>query len=316
VSQRPENIAHLTRSLADLPRGKTTEQSLALEHSVSGSLDKNELKSSFAEAGRYDGKLADADVESKLETIDWTHDPLLLFTGRIISAKGIHGVIAALPLILAAKPDLRLVIVGHGPLREPMEALIHALSCGDKTLVRNIIAWGRWLEGLNEGAESTDDLVELTRFFETLSRNGQEDSYFETAKRVLQPHSVIFTGYLTHKELRFLFPCADAGVFPSIVREAGPLVFLEALASGCFPLGTYFGGMAASIDSVSRDLPSEVGETMQLRLDRTVEDLIIKVPRALELGSTHKSTLARIARERYDWTSVAKTLKGILNSEC
>ena len=49
---------------------------------------------------------------------------------------------------------------------------------------------------------------------------------------------MIFTGYLTHRELRYLFPCCDVAVFPSIVAEAGPLVFLEALASGVSPLGT------------------------------------------------------------------------------
>jgi hypothetical protein len=40
-----------------------------------------------------------------------------------------------------------------------------------------------------------------------------------------------------------------------------------------------------------------------------VDDLIRQVPRALEVGIIHKATLARIARERYDWTSVAETLR-------
>ena len=51
---------------------------------------------------------------------------------------------------------------------------------------------------------------------------------------------MIFTGYLTHRELRHLFPCCDAAVFPSLVKEAGPLVFLEALASGAL-LVNYMG---------------------------------------------------------------------------
>jgi glycosyltransferase involved in cell wall biosynthesis len=98
-------------------------------------------------------------------------------------------------------------------------------------------------------------------------------------------------------------------VFPSIVRESGPLVFLEALASGCFPLGTYFGGMAASIDSVSSALPAEVGDAMKLSLDNTAADLVSKVPHALDLGPSYKLALASIARERYDWMSVAKMLR-------
>ena len=314
VKERPGNIARLEHALIGVPRGKTAGQSLALRQSVSGALDKRELKSLIDDNARYDGKSPDADVEDKLRTVDWTRDPVLLFTGRIISPKGIQGVVAALPLILERQPELRLIIVGHGPLREPMEALIEGLKFGDRDLVRKIIAWGRWLEGSPEGEAAGEDLVEVTRFFDGLGRRGEEEHYFEAAQRLLQPHTVIFTGYLTHRELRFLFPCADVGVFPSMVREAGPLVFLEALASGCFPLGTYFGGMAASIDSVSEGLPPEVGTTMRLSLEDTVRDLIINVPRALDLGTTHKSSLARVARERYDWVSVAKTLREELSA--
>jgi glycosyltransferase involved in cell wall biosynthesis len=307
--ERLANIVQLESSLDGIPRGKTPVQSRDLRGAVSGDLSRSELEELFRDAGRYDGKSPDADVEEKLRTVDWNQDPVLLFTGRIISAKGIQSVIAALPLILEQKPQLRLIIVGHGPLREPMEALIEALRVGDVSLVRKIIAWGHSLEGSPEGAETREDLIELTRFFDDLEKRNEGEHYFECARRLLQPHTVIFTGYLTHKELRFLFPCADVGVFPSIVRESGPLVFLEALASGCFPLGTYFGGMAASIDSVSSALPAEVGDAMKLGLDNTAADLVSKVPHALDLGPSYKLALASIARERYDWMSVAKMLR-------
>jgi glycosyltransferase involved in cell wall biosynthesis len=307
--ERLANIVQLESSLDGIPRGKTPVQSRDLRGAVSGDLSRSELEELFRDAGRYDGKSPDADVEEKLRTVDWNQDPVLLFTGRIISAKGIQSVIAALPLILEQKPQLRLIIVGHGPLREPMEALIEALRVGDVSLVRKIIAWGHSLEGSPEGAETREDLIELTRFFDDLEKRNEGEHYFECARRLLQPHTVIFTGYLTHKELRFLFPCADVGVFPSIVRESGPLVFLEALASGCFPLGTYFGGMAASIDSVSSALPAEVGDAMKLSLDNTAADLVSKVPHALDLGPSYKLALASIARERYDWMSVAKMLR-------
>ncbi|MBA3343427.1 MAG: glycosyltransferase [Gemmatimonadaceae bacterium] len=309
---REHNIALLGISLAGAPRGKIAQQSL--RNVASGSLSRSELKSVFDDNARYDSKYPDANVEEKLHSVDWTRDPVLLFTGRIISPKGIQSVVAALPLILKTTPDLRLIIVGHGPLREPLEALITGLRTGDRALVRSIVAWGRWLEGSVEGEGFTDDLVEVTQFFDALAQRGEEERYFEAARRLLRPGTVIFTGYLTHRELRFLFPCCDVGIFPSVVREAGPLVFLEALASGCFPLGTYFGGMAASIDAVSQGLPDEVGTTMKLGLTNTVDDIVQKVPRALAVGTSYKDALARIARERYDWLSVARTLRQTLLS--
>jgi glycosyltransferase involved in cell wall biosynthesis len=105
-------------------------------------------------------------------------------------------------------------------------------------------------------------------------------------------------------------------VFPSVVKEAGPLVFLEALASGAFPMGTYFGGMKASIDEVARFLPPGAAEPMKLDPDpeRTVADLVRHFPVALEVGGLHKEALRQVARERFDWTSVTNTFRTELHS--
>jgi len=228
--KREQNIASLEATLANSPRAATGDES----------------------------KLPDADIEKKLRQINWRKDPVVLFTGRLIPAKGIQHVVEAMPRILEKVPDLHLIIVGHGPLRAPLEARIRELG--------------------------------------------------------IAPDKIIFTGYLTHRELHFLFPCCDVGVFPSMVREAGPLVFLESLASGCFPLGTYFGGMAASIDAVSHDLPAEVAGTMKLGVETTTQDLVRQIPRALSISGKYRNDLARIARERYDWVSVARTFAAELSS--
>ena len=267
-----------------IPREERPANITALENKLAGK-----------ERGKNPDKLPDADVEKKLQSIDWLNDRVLLFTGRIISMKGIQSIIAALPLIMEQTPRVRLVVVGHGPLRAPMESFLAALQKGDRSILHEITGW-----------DDTDgSLKGITSFFEKID----QDHYFETARNNVKADTVVFTGYLTHRELRFLFPCCDVGIFPSVVREAGPLVFLESLASGCFPLGTYFGGMAASIDAVSHDLPEEVGATMKLTLGDTIESLVQQVPRALAIAPVYSKDLARIARERYDWTSVAHTFR-------
>jgi len=281
--ERRENIGRLTASLKDVPR---------------------------APAGEYEEKSPDADVEEKLAAIDWERDPVLLYVGRLISTKGVHGVIAALPLLLEQRPDMRLVVVGHGPLRAPLQALLRALEAGDRVEVERIVAQGRLLEGSPEGEGGGAELTQAARFLEGLQRRGELDAYYDAARRHVRPERAIFTGYLTHRELRFLFPCTDAAVFPSVVREAGPLVFLEAMASGAFPIGTYFGGMKASIDSVAPALPPGRGEAMKLSPDaeHTVSDLVRNLPVALEAGEQVKDALVRVARERYDWAGVSKVL--------
>lgn len=307
-SRREANIAALNAELADLPRGRSVEQTRALREHASGKLNREELSAVLARSSEYDGKRPDADVEAKMKSVDWTTSPVLLFTGRIISMKGIQSVLAALPLVLDAIPDLRVIVVGHGPLREAMEAFLWAMQTGDRALAMNIAAWGRLLEDSPDAETTGAELKEMQFWFAELESKGRLDSYFETARRRVSSDTVVFTGYLTHNELSLLFPCCDVGIFPSVVREAGPLVFLESLASGCFPLGTYFGGMAASIDSLDADLPPGVAETMKLDPQRTVSDIVDRVPKAVALSADSKSTLARVARERHDWSSVADTL--------
>lgn len=310
-AERPRNVAALKDALAGLPRGRTPEQEAAMIGALRPDLDVDELHELFGGTQRgYEAKAPDADLEERLDAVDWAREPTLLFVGRLISTKGIQSVVAALPMILERRPDLRLIVVGHGPLREVLEALLWSLREGERGLVDRIVAHGRVLEGSPEGESEGEELTQVALYLEQLRERGELDAYYAAARKHLRPDTVLFTGYLTHRELRHLFPCCDAAVFPSVVKEAGPLVFLEALASGAFPLGTYFAGMKASIDSVAPALPPEGGQAMKLDAapERTVADIVRHVPLALEVGERHKEALYRVARDRYDWSSVARKL--------
>ena len=315
-SERRRKIAELREALAGLPRGRIPAQTEAMLGRLHGDLDHVRLESALALGRGFDSKSPDAELEAKLDAVGWDHAPTLLYVGRLISAKGVQEVVAALPLLLGLTPELRLLVVGHGPLREPLEALLWALEHGERALAERIVAWGRALEGEPEGEGGGLELTKVARFWDQLRRRGELNAYFEAARRHVRRERVVFTGYLTHRELRHLFPCCDVATFPSVVKEAGPLVFLEALASGTFPMGTYFGGMKASIDSVAEALPPGTAEAMKLdpSPDRTVADLVRNFPVALANSERHKATLSRLARERYDWGCVARTFAAELRS--
>jgi len=152
--RRRERIDAIEAALKGKKRGKSREQSEAMFSRLSGALDQEELRQICVEAERYDGKAPDAGAEEKLATIEWATSPTLLFAGRIISMKGVQSVLAALPLILERVPDLQLIVVGHGPLREPMEAFVWGLEHGDRALVEKIVAWGKALEEVSERMEA------------------------------------------------------------------------------------------------------------------------------------------------------------------
>ena len=303
---RAKNVEALLSSLAGLPKGKSAGQENAMLRALPKVRDVEGLRAVLGAAAKYDGKRPDHTADAKLRSVPWTTAPTLLFVGRLIAWKGIQSLIAALPAAMQQAPGLRTIVVGHGPLREAMEALVWALRSGRRDIVEMIVTHGGLLEKRGDAAHTESGLADVAAYYERLAGEDRLAEYFETARRVLTGDSVIFTGYLTHTELRHLFPCCDVGVFPSVVREAGPLVFLEALASGCFPLGTYFGGMAASIDAVAEVVAPEVAEIMKLDPVNTVADLARQIPRALEHGPRHAPALAELARDRYDWSSVSR----------
>jgi glycosyltransferase involved in cell wall biosynthesis len=305
--RRREKIGKLLVSLSGKARGRTPDQLEQMLARAYAAKDPDELHKAFTSI-QYDTKAPDADVEDKLSQLDWEHDAVLLYVGRLISAKGVQSGLAALPEIMASDPGIRLLLVGHGPLREPMELFVHALEHGDRDLVEQVVAHGRFLEGDPEGASASRELGKVRAYFNDLEAAGKLEDYFALAREHVRRDRVIFTGYLTHQELQHLFPCCDVGIFPSIVKEAGPLVFLEALASGCFPLGTYFGGMKASIDGIADTLPAEIVDAMKLDPFNTTADIVSNVSRAMHIGVRYKDVLSRTAQARFDWTSVGEKL--------
>ena len=56
--------------------------------------------------------------------------------------------------------------------------------------------------------------------------------------------------------------------------------------------------------------PPGAADAMKLDPDprHTVEDIVRNVPAALDLGDRHRDALFRIARDQYDWASVARKL--------
>src|SRR3954470_15338973 len=58
-------------------------------------------------------------------------DRLVVFVGKLIASKGVELLLAAWPLVLAAEPRARLVVVGFGAFREGLERLAAQLEAGD-----------------------------------------------------------------------------------------------------------------------------------------------------------------------------------------
>jgi glycosyltransferase involved in cell wall biosynthesis len=305
-AERRGNVERVAELVRDLPRGRTREQGTALTEALAAGASPADA---YAAAGDFTAKYPDGDVESKLAAIDWETDQVLAFVGRLIPAKGIHAVIAALPFILTETPRLRLIITGHGPLRDPLEAFVHALEAGDRVLAGRVLSHAETID-----AGEPEHLAAIRLFWQQLEDADTLDTYWDAARRFVKPDTVVFTGYMTHREMSWLLPCCDTGIFPSMVIESGPLVFLESLASGVFPIGTYFGGMKVKIDRAASYLSAEHAELMKVRPDaeHIVGDIARVVPRAIKLSAQYRATLRRVADDHYDWQPVALRFRDVL----
>lgn len=252
--------------------------------------------------GQYHYTSPDADLADKFAEVNWNDDKLLVYVGKLIAGKGVHDLLLALPAILDACPETRVVLVGESTYRETLEILLMALDEGRADLVEKIIRLG-W--ALDERPELALDKPQ--QYIDAIGM----DALMELGKRTKPSKRVIFAGYLNHARFKHLLPCADLAVFPSEIAEAYPLVLLESISAGVLPVVSYFEGLKSGIDAVSKGLPEELRECLRIHLDSDegkIRELITKIPKLLNEEADHTSYCRELAVSTYSWPSVAESM--------
>jgi glycosyltransferase involved in cell wall biosynthesis len=226
---------------------------------------------------------------SALERLRPGEDRLVGFVGKLIFNKGVDLLLAAWPLVLEREPRARLVVVGFGADREPLERLLHTLAAGD-------------LDGARDGA-----MPHLRAFLDAL--RGPARASYLAASRALR-EQVVFTGRLDHEELADLLPACEALVVPSTFPEAFGMVAAEGAACGALPVSARHSGLA----EVSETLAGAVGEQAAAWLSFPVDDHAIRALAECVSGwlqadpalraQTRRSLVAAV-RERWSWEGVA-----------
>jgi glycosyltransferase involved in cell wall biosynthesis len=162
-------------------------------------------------------------------------DDVLAFAGRVGWSKGIHHAVCALSMIARRRPNVKLLVGGAGPAREPLARLAALLSAGD-------IDGARRLAETDPELQTTDEYCPLV----------PDDAGPMGEARVA------YLGHLTSDNVARMFRCADIALAPSIFPEAAALVTVEALSSGALPVVSYQTGlcMLADIEAEALDDPS------------------------------------------------------------
>ncbi|HEY6759517.1 MAG TPA: glycosyltransferase family 4 protein [Baekduia sp.] len=247
------------------------------------------------EAARALGRIAadGADPDSRL----------VAFVGKLIVSKGVDLLVAAWPLVLAAEPGARLVVVGFGAYRAALERMIGALADGDLDEVRALAALGRGAEGGPEGA-----LALLPAFLDDLDAAGDRAAYVAAARGLRE--RIVLTGRLEHPEIAPLLAVSEAQVVPSTFPEAFGMVAVEAAACGALPIVADHSGLGEVRTILAGAVPPAARGWLGFTIGpRAVRDLADRVVAWLEAGSEvreeTRADLVRVARERFSWDGVA-----------
>ena len=144
-------------------------------------------------------------------------------------------------------------------------------------------------------------IITGSSFFEGAHKTAYQQSLIALAKPV--SHAILFTGFIPHEKLKYLYSAADLIVLPSIWQDPCPLVVLEAMASGTCLVASQVGGVPEVIKDGVNGFLVQADDANAITL---VMCEIFKNP-------TKKAEIERIARKditaAYGWNRLVKELE-------
>lgn len=119
-------------------------------------------------------------------------------------------------------------------------------------------------------------IITGSSFFEGASRTPYERRLMELAAPVKD--AIVFTGYLPHEKLKYLYSAVDAVVVPSVWQEPFGLVVLEAMAAGKCVVASAVGGIPEIITDQRNGVlvPSDNPERLAAAMSQVLSDSTLR----------------------------------------
>ncbi len=302
VARLAEALAARAPTVSD--GGATLAPASPAAGSAPAAADATTAGSSFARDGQ-----AAADALATIAASG--EDPLVAFVGKLIVSKGVDLLLAAWPLVLAAQPRARLVIVGFGAYGATLERLLAALADGDTATLDAIVTAGRAAErdADADADRASEPLTYLRAFLDSLGET-ERTAYLAAARGLRE--RVLLTGRLDHDELAELLPACEALVVPSTFPEAFGMVAAEAAACGALPLCAAHSGLAEVAEVLAEHVPAAARPWLTFSLDGEEDPVRAIAARLLAwlgaapaLREQTRAALAETAHEQWSWEHVA-----------
>jgi len=246
-------------------------------------------------------------LSEKLTAFAREGDPFLMFVGKLLETKGIQCVLPALPLLLSEHPDVRLVVVGFGELRGILELMLAALDEGDALALARLCQWANERYTLAE-----EPFTPVIAFLQELETLGGLEEYLRICAGFDLASAVIFTGYLTPEEHRYLLPHSKALLVPSLAQEAFGLVVTEAMAAGVVPIASLHSGLATALEPVQQIWGADSEKLLLGERERLVAriayacDFVLGIP--AQVLRAKGAQMRGEVKTRFSWDAVSKKM--------
>jgi len=182
--------------------------------------------------------------------------------------------------------------------------LRYVLYAGRLTEVKGVHVLINAFKRVHSKYPNTRLIVTGSSFFSGAALTPYQAQLIELAQAVKD--AIVFTGYLPHADLRYLYSAADIVAFPSIWQEPFGLVMLEAMASGTCLIASEVGGVPEVVTHGVNGLlvppndPKALADAIDFALTHNEERAAMEHQARLDV------------EDRFNWEHLTKQLKKIL----
>ena len=179
----------------------------------------------------------------------------------------------------------------------------YLLYVGRLTEIKGVHVLIKAFRYINAQMPQTRLIIAGSSFFDGAAKTAYEQSLVDLAKPISD--RIIFTGFVPHQKLKYLYSVADIVVCPSLWQEPFGLVILEAFSSGTCVVSTAVGGIPEIIKHGINGLLVIAGDA-----EKTAQAVseILKNP-------IKKAEIEHVARQQittdYAWSRLVKDLEAV-----
>ncbi|WP_020167624.1 MULTISPECIES: glycosyltransferase family 4 protein [Methylotenera] len=148
-------------------------------------------------------------------------------------------------------------------------------------------------------------IITGSSFFEGATKTAYQQSLISHAKPV--SHAIVFTGFIPHEKLRYLYSAADLVVLPSIWQDPCPLVVLESMASGTCLVATKVGGIPEII------VNGKDGMLVEANNSHAITQCLLAILNEPEKKSQIEQAARQKIESAYAWQHLVKKLETLLS---